>query len=79
MVLPIVTSHAVLLSRTLLYTALTRARLVVILVGQTKALIFGGAKLAPDAAADCPGRRVGWIDSFRVDAQWSRAGRTYAL
>ena len=37
-VMPLVTSHAALLSRTLLYTALTRARLVVILVGQRKAL-----------------------------------------
>jgi len=37
-VLPLVTNHAALLSRTLLYTALTRARLLVILVGQTKAL-----------------------------------------
>ncbi len=37
-VIPLVTSHAVLLSRTLLYTALTRARRLVVLVGQRKAL-----------------------------------------
>ncbi len=39
-VIPLVTSHAVLLSRTLLYTALTRARRLVVLVGQKKALFL---------------------------------------
>ncbi|MDP9350694.1 MAG: ATP-dependent RecD-like DNA helicase [Chloroflexota bacterium] len=39
-VIPLVTSHAVLLSRTLLYTALTRARRLVVLVGQRKALFL---------------------------------------
>jgi exodeoxyribonuclease V alpha subunit len=37
-VIPLLTSHAVMLSRTLLYTALTRARELVLLVGQWKAL-----------------------------------------
>ncbi len=37
-VLPLVTSHAPLLSRTLLYTALTRARQLLIIVGQRRAL-----------------------------------------
>jgi len=37
-VMPLLTSHAVLLGRTLLYTALTRARRLVVLVGQFKAL-----------------------------------------
>jgi superfamily I DNA/RNA helicase len=37
-VIPLLTSHAPMLSRTLLYTALTRARQLVVLVGQTKAL-----------------------------------------
>ncbi|HEV2122515.1 MAG TPA: AAA family ATPase, partial [Chloroflexota bacterium] len=37
-VLPLVTSHAVLLGRTLLYTAVTRARQLVVLVGQPRAL-----------------------------------------
>ena len=37
-VLPLLTSHAALLGRTLLYTALTRARRLVVLVGQQKAL-----------------------------------------
>lgn len=37
-VLPLLTSHAALLGRTLLYTALTRARRLVVLVGQPKAL-----------------------------------------
>jgi exodeoxyribonuclease V alpha subunit len=37
-VLPLVTSHAALLGRTLLYTAFTRARRLVVLVGKQKAL-----------------------------------------
>ncbi len=37
-VMPLVTAHAVLLGRTLLYTALTRARRLVVLVGQRRAL-----------------------------------------
>jgi exodeoxyribonuclease V alpha subunit len=37
-VIPLLTSHAAMLSRTLLYTALTRAQQLVVLVGQKKAL-----------------------------------------
>jgi hypothetical protein len=37
-VIPLLTNHAPMLSRTLLYTALTRARELVVLVGQKKAL-----------------------------------------
>src|SRR5205814_9925765 len=37
-VIPLVTSHAPMLGRTLLYTALTRARQLVVIVGQRKAL-----------------------------------------
>jgi len=37
-VIPLVTSHAPMLGRTLLYTAITRARQLVVLVGQKKAL-----------------------------------------
>jgi len=37
-VMPMVTAHAALLGRTLLYTAFTRARQLVVLVGQRKAL-----------------------------------------
>ena len=40
-VMPLVTTHAPLLSRTLLYTAVTRARRLVVLVGQRKALALG--------------------------------------
>jgi exodeoxyribonuclease V alpha subunit len=36
--MPLVTAHAALLGRTLLYTAFTRARQLVVLVGQRKAL-----------------------------------------
>src|SRR5215207_1883960 len=37
-VLPLVTNHAAILGRTLLYTAVTRAKQVVVIVGQRKAL-----------------------------------------
>ena len=37
-VIPLLTSHAPMLGRTLLYTALTRARQLVVIVGQQKAL-----------------------------------------
>jgi exodeoxyribonuclease V alpha subunit len=37
-ILPLLTSHAPMLGRTLLYTALTRARELIIIVGQSKAL-----------------------------------------
>ena len=37
-VIPLVTAHAALLGRTLLYTAFTRARRLVVIVGQLKAL-----------------------------------------
>ena len=37
-VLPLLTSHAALLGRTLLYTAVTRAQSLVVIVGQPRAL-----------------------------------------
>jgi exodeoxyribonuclease V alpha subunit len=37
-VIPLLTNHAMMLGRTLLYTALTRARRLVVIVGQAKAL-----------------------------------------
>ena len=37
-VIPLLTSHAPMLGRTMLYTALTRARQLVVIVGQRKAL-----------------------------------------
>jgi exodeoxyribonuclease V alpha subunit len=37
-VMPLLTNHAIMLGRTLLYTAITRARRLVVLVGQSKAL-----------------------------------------
>ena len=38
MVIPLVTQHAVMLQRNLLYTAVTRARKLVVLVGSPRAL-----------------------------------------
>ena len=40
MVIPLLTGHAPMLGRTLLYTALTRARQLVVIVGQRKALFL---------------------------------------
>jgi len=37
-VMPVITSHYIMLQRNLLYTALTRAKKLAILIGQTKAL-----------------------------------------
>jgi hypothetical protein len=37
-VIPLLTSHAAMLGRTLLYTAVTRARQLVVIVGQQKAI-----------------------------------------
>jgi exodeoxyribonuclease V alpha subunit len=37
-IIPLLTSHAAILGRTLLYTAVTRAKQVVVIVGQRKAL-----------------------------------------
>ena len=39
-VLPLVTSHVPVLGRTLLYTAMTRARRLLVVVGQKKALFL---------------------------------------
>jgi exodeoxyribonuclease V alpha subunit len=39
-VIPLVTSHAPMLGRTLLYTAMTRARRLLVIVGQKKAPYF---------------------------------------
>jgi exodeoxyribonuclease V alpha subunit len=49
-ILPLVTRHYVMLQRNLLYTALTRARQMVILIGSTKAVRVA-------VQADAPGRR----------------------
>ena len=69
-VMPVVTNHAILLSRTLLYTALTRARLVVILVGQRKALSLAvrNWRQAPRQTA-----LAGVIDGT-ITLQWKRPG-----
>ncbi len=56
-VIPLVTAHAALLGRTLLYTALTRARRLVVLVGQRRAppsrCGTGGAPRATPRSAGC--------------------------
>jgi hypothetical protein len=52
-VIPLLTSHAPMLGRTLLYTALTRARQLVVIVGQKRALFLAARdwRRAPRHAA----------------------------
>jgi exodeoxyribonuclease V alpha subunit len=55
-ILPMVTQHYIMLQRNLLYTALTRARQMVILVGSAKAVRVA-------VQADAPSQRrslLGW-------------------
>jgi exodeoxyribonuclease V alpha subunit len=55
-ILPMVTQHYIMLQRNLLYTALTRARRMVILVGSAKAVRVA-------VQADAPNQRrslLGW-------------------
>ena len=65
-ILPMVTQHYIMLQRNLLYTALTRAKKTVILVGSPKAVRVA-------VRADAPNRRrtlLGWRlnpDSFLSD------------
>jgi exodeoxyribonuclease V alpha subunit len=61
-ILPIVTRHYVMLQRNLLYTALTRARQMVVLVGSSKAVRVA-------VRTDAPGRRrslLAWRLEFSV-------------
>ncbi|MBI5549860.1 MAG: ATP-dependent RecD-like DNA helicase [Desulfobacterales bacterium] len=62
-VLPMVTHHYIMLQRNLLYTALTRARHMVVLVGSAKAVAIA-------VAADQPRRRQSLL-AWRLGAGWS--------
>jgi exodeoxyribonuclease V alpha subunit len=70
-VIPLLTSHAMMLGRTLLYTALTRARQLVVLVGQKKALGLAVRdwRRAPRHTA------LGGLLSGSVRMVWTPAGR----
>ena len=59
MVIPLLTSHAAMLGRTLLYTAVTRARRLVVIVGQRKALSLAVSdwRREPRATPPC---RASW-------------------
>ena len=65
-VIPLVTRHAPMLGRTLLYTALTRARRLVVIVGQRKALYLAVRDWRPAARHSALDRlldgtlRFGW-------------------
>jgi exodeoxyribonuclease V alpha subunit len=59
-ILPLVTRHYVMLQRNLLYTALTRARQMVILIGSAKAVRVA-------VQADAPGRRRSLL-AWRLEA-----------
>jgi len=74
-VLPLVTNHAALLSRTLLYTALTRAREVAILVGQRRALSLAvrNWRQAPRQTA------LAGVLNGTIRLEWNRPGGADAL
>ena len=69
-VIPLVTSHAPMLGRTLLYTALTRARQLVVIVGQKKALSLAVRdwRRAPRHTA------LGGLLDGTLRFAWARAG-----
>jgi exodeoxyribonuclease V alpha subunit len=69
-VLPLLTSHAVMLNRTLLYTGVTRARRVVVIVGQPK-----GARLAARGTAHGAPGATGWNAGLRPTPQAGHARR----
>ncbi|RJQ66398.1 MAG: ATP-dependent RecD-like DNA helicase [Desulfobacteraceae bacterium] len=66
-ILPVVTQHYVMLQRNLLYTALTRARDMVILIGSAKAVRVA-------VQADQPRRRQSWLAWRLCDAVRPPAG-----
>ncbi|HET8630682.1 MAG TPA: ATP-dependent RecD-like DNA helicase [Thermomicrobiales bacterium] len=69
-VIPLVTAHAALLGRTLLYTAFTRARQLVVIVGQRKALSMAVRdwRRAPRYTA------LGGLLAGTTRYAWARAG-----
>jgi exodeoxyribonuclease V alpha subunit len=86
-VIPLVTSHAPMLGRTLLYTALTRARRLVVIVGQKKALFLAvrdwrraarhtalGGLLDGTLRFDWKGRGVGSDDTSGEQGAWEGLG-----
>jgi exodeoxyribonuclease V alpha subunit len=85
-ILPLLTSHAPMLGRTLLYTALTRARELIIVVGQSKALQLAvrdwrhtvrqtalGGLLAGTLRVAWPHHSVGTGPIDDIDAVWPDA------
>ena len=74
-VIPLVTSHAPMLGRTLLYTALTRARQLVVIVGQQKALYLAVRDWRREPAAHRAGRAARRHRSVRLapsNGSWRR-------
>jgi exodeoxyribonuclease V alpha subunit len=56
-VIPLLTTHFVMLSKNLLYTAVTRGKRLVVLVCDPRALQLAVARGRPDREGDEPGRR----------------------
>ena len=71
-VLPLLTAHAPMLGRTLLYTALTRARRLVVIAGQKQALYLAVRDWRREARRTALG---GLLDGALCFG-WSRDGRT---
>ena len=69
-VIPLVTSHAPMLGRTLLYTALTRARRLVVIVGQKKALFLA----VRDWRRAARHTALGGLLDGTLKFEWSRGG-----
>jgi exodeoxyribonuclease V alpha subunit len=71
-VIPLLTSHAALLGRTLLYTAVTRARQLVVLVGQQQALRLA----VRDWRREPPHTALGGLLDGSLTFAWPQAVRT---
>jgi exodeoxyribonuclease V alpha subunit len=73
-VIPLLTSHAPMLGRTLLYTALTRARQLAVIVGQRKALFLAVRDWRRAQRHTALGRLLAGTTRFA----WRRPGRADA-
>jgi exodeoxyribonuclease V alpha subunit len=71
-VIPLLTTHFVMLSKNLLYTAVTRGKRLVVLVCDPRALQLAVARGRPDREGDEPGRRNAGSSRPRDDPRRTR-------
>ena len=71
-VIPLLTSHAPMLGRTLLYTALTRARQLVVIVGPEEGAVPGRPRLAAGRPPHGAGRPAGRHAALRLGSSPGR-------